>query len=103
MIIALCHISAICPVEIEDVSEIVDGTLSKFLEVDGAHPVWPDGSGRFGQSDRILCVGRREKRRSCYWQLMELLFELSFGLIAGQTYWWWCELMGEFIGNHLGV
>ena len=34
---------------------------------------------------------------------MELLFELSFGLIAGQTYWWMCELMGEFIGNHLGV
>ena len=34
---------------------------------------------------------------------MELLFELSFGLITGQTYWWWCELMGKFIGNHLGV
>ena len=32
---------------------------------------------------------------------MELPFELSFGLIAGQTHWWWCELMGEFIGNHL--
>ena len=26
-----------------------------------------------------------------------------FGLIAGQTHWWWCELMAEFIGNHLGV
>ena len=34
---------------------------------------------------------------------MELPFELSFGLIVGQTYWWWCELMGEFIGNLLGV
>ena len=34
---------------------------------------------------------------------MELPFELSFGLIAGQTYWWLCELMGEFIGNNLGV
>ena len=34
---------------------------------------------------------------------MELQFELSFGLIAGQMYWWWCELIGEFIGNHLGV
>ena len=34
---------------------------------------------------------------------MELLVELSFGLIAGQTYEWWCELLGEFIGNHLGV
>ena len=34
---------------------------------------------------------------------MELPFELSFELIAGQTYWWWCELMGEFIGNRLGV
>ena len=34
---------------------------------------------------------------------MELLLELYFGLIAGQTYWWWCELMGKFIGNHLGV
>ena len=38
MIIALCHISGICPVKIEDVSEIVDGTLSEFLEVEGAHP-----------------------------------------------------------------
>ena len=38
MIIALCHISGICPVEIGDVSEIVDGTLSKFLEVESAHP-----------------------------------------------------------------
>ena len=47
MIIALCHISSICPVEIEDVSEMVDGTSSEFLEVDGAHPVWSDGSGRF--------------------------------------------------------
>ena len=30
---------------------------------------------------------------------MELPFELSFVLIADQTYWWWCE----YIGNHLGV
>ena len=30
---------------------------------------------------------------------MELPFELSFGQIVGQTYWWWCE----FIDNHLGV
>ena len=43
MIICLCHISGICPVEIEDVSEIVDGILSEFLEVEGDHPVWPDG------------------------------------------------------------
>ena len=34
---------------------------------------------------------------------MELPIELSFGHIAGQTYWCWCELMGEFIGNYLGV
>ena len=34
---------------------------------------------------------------------MELPFELSFGHIAGEMYWWWCELMGEFIGCHLGV
>ena len=34
---------------------------------------------------------------------MELPFEMSVGLITGQTYWWWCELMGEFIGNRLGV
>ena len=34
---------------------------------------------------------------------MELPFELSFGLIVGLTYCWWCELMGEFIGNDLGV
>ena len=65
MIIALCHFSGICPVEIEDVSEIVDGTLSEFLGVDGTHPVRSDGCVRFGQSDRFFCVGRREWRRSC--------------------------------------
>ena len=65
MIIALCHISGICPVEIDDVSKIVDGTLSEFLEVEGARPVWPDGCGRFVQLDRFFCVGRRERRRSC--------------------------------------
>ena len=26
---------------------------------------------------------------------MELPFELSFGLISGQTYWWWCECVGR--------
>ena len=31
--------------------------------------------------------------------LSELPVELYFGLIAGQTYWWWCELMGEYIDN----
>ena len=71
--------------------------------MEGAHPVWSDGIERFCKSDRFFCVGRRERRRSCSWQLMELQFELSFGLIAGQTYWWRCELMGEFIDNHLGV
>ena len=65
MIIALCHISGICPVEIEDVSEIVDGTMSELLEVEGAHPVWSDGCGRFGQLDRFFCVGRRERWRFC--------------------------------------
>ena len=30
-----------------------------------------------------------------------IAFELSFGLIAGQTYWWWCKFNGEFIDNHL--
>ena len=34
---------------------------------------------------------------------MELPSELSFGVITGQTYWCWRDLMGEFIGNHLGV
>ena len=34
---------------------------------------------------------------------MELPLELYLGPIAGQTFWWWLELMGEFIGNHLGV
>ena len=34
---------------------------------------------------------------------MELPLELSFEPIAGQTYWWWCELIGELIGNQLGV
>ena len=62
MIIALCHNSGMCPVEIEDVSEIVDDTMSEFLEVEGAHPVWHDGCGR---SDRFFCGGRRERRRAC--------------------------------------
>ena len=44
MIIALCHISGICPVEI-DILKIVDGTLNEFLEVECAHPVWSDGRG----------------------------------------------------------
>ena len=33
---------------------------------------------------------------------MELPFELSFGLIVGPTYWWWCELISQFIGNLFG-
>ena len=33
---------------------------------------------------------------------MELPFELSHGLIAEKTYWW-CVLIGEFIGNLLRV
>ena len=67
MIIALCHISGICPVEIDrlmmlidDVSEIVDGTLSEFREAEGAHPVWSDGCGRLCKSDRFFCAGMRE-------------------------------------------
>ena len=59
VIIALCHISGICPVE------IVDGAMSELLEVEGAHPVWSDGCARVGQSDRFFCVVRRERRRSC--------------------------------------
>ena len=65
MIFALCNISCICLVDIEDASEIVDGTLSEFLEVEDANPVWPDGLGQFGQSDCFSCVDRRERRRSC--------------------------------------
>ena len=38
MIITLCHISGICPVEIEDVREKVDGAMSERLEVKGARP-----------------------------------------------------------------
>ena len=34
---------------------------------------------------------------------MELPFELSFGHIDGLMYWWWFELMGEFIVNFLGI
>ena len=41
-IINLCHISGICP--IEDVSEIVDGTLSKFLQVEDAVDYLDNGS-----------------------------------------------------------
>ena len=50
--------------QIEDVSEIADGTMSGFHEVEGSHLVWSDGSGRFGQSDRFFCDGRRERWRS---------------------------------------
>ena len=64
IIITLCHITGICPVEIEDVSLIVDSTMSELVEVEGAHLVWSDGCGRFGQSDRFFCVGRRERQRS---------------------------------------
>ena len=46
--------------QIEDVGEIVVGTLSELLEVEGVHLVWSDGCGRFGHSDRFFCVGRRE-------------------------------------------
>ena len=53
-------ISGICLVEIEDVSGIVDCTRSELLEVEGAHPIWSDGCGRFGQSDHFFCVGRRK-------------------------------------------
>ena len=77
--------------------------MSELLEVDGAHPVWSNGCGRFGLSEPFFCVGRRERRRFYQWQLMELPFELSFGIIVGHTYWWWCELMDEFNGNHIGV
>ena len=52
------------PVGIED-SEIVAGTMCELLVVDGAYPVWSDGCGQFGQSDRFFCVGMRERRRSC--------------------------------------
>ena len=65
MIIALCHISGICPVEIEDVSRIVDGTMSELLDVEGAHPIWSGGCGRFGQLDRYFCVSWHERRCSC--------------------------------------
>ena len=70
MIIALCNISGICPVEIggveiEDISELVDVTLSELMDVEGAYPVGSNGSGICGQSDRLFCVGRREGRRSC--------------------------------------
>ena len=60
MIIALCHILGICPVEIEDVSEIVDGTLSELLEVEGAHPICCDGCRRFVQSDRFFVSAGRK-------------------------------------------
>ena len=45
-------------------SEIVDGTMNELPEVEGGHPVWSDDCGRYGQSDRLHCVGRRERRRS---------------------------------------
>ena len=36
--------------------------MSELLEVEGAHPVWPDGWGRFGQSDLFGCVSRRKMK-----------------------------------------
>ena len=48
----------------EDVSEIVDGTMSELREVEGTDPVWSDVCGRFGQSDLFHCVGRHERRQS---------------------------------------
>ena len=54
-VIAFCHISVICPIEIEDVSVIVEGTVSEFPEVEGAHPVWSDGCGRWSIGSHLLC------------------------------------------------
>ena len=65
LIIALSHISDICPVEIEDVSEVIDGTMSELLEVEGVHFFCSDGCERSCQSDRFFCVSRREIRRFC--------------------------------------
>ena len=31
--------------------------MSELLEVEGDQPVWSDGHGRFGQSDRFFYVG----------------------------------------------
>ena len=33
---------------------------------------------------------------------MELPFELSFGLFAGQMYWQWCEFIGNLLGVEVG-
>ena len=55
--------SDISPVEIDDASEIDDGTMIELLDVEGAHPVWSDGCGRLGQSDRFLCEGWRFRSR----------------------------------------
>ena len=51
--------------QIKGVSETVYCTLREVQEVEGFHPVWSDGCGRFSQSDRFLYVDRRERRRSC--------------------------------------
>ena len=39
--------------------------MNELHEVEVAHPVWPDGRGRFGKSDRFFCDGRRERWRDC--------------------------------------
>ena len=64
MIIAMCHISGNCPVDIDRL-KIVDDNLSVLLQMKGAHPIRFDSSGQSGQSDRFFCVGRGERRRSC--------------------------------------
>ena len=32
---------------------IADGMMRDLHEVEGAHPIWSDGCGRFGQSDHL--------------------------------------------------
>ena len=60
--------------QIEDVSSIVNGTMSEHLVVEGAHPARSDRCGRFGQWDR---------------------FPLSAGVIDDVPFngsWWICRL-----------
>ena len=46
--------------------------MSVLLEVVAAHPDWSDGCGRFGQTDRFFCVGRRNRRRFPSWRQKRL-------------------------------
>ena len=55
--------------------------MSFLLEVVAAHPEWADGCGRFGQTDRVFCVGRRKRRRFPSWRQKRLRLFCQLGFL----------------------